>query len=224
MFEDLEENHAWMDLGKEAHIWGGISEQCTCHAPNATRPTRREYIMVSGQIVPKVEGCRTDFSDTFPVHWPVQARIRADTKKEPFAKLLKTDSADKALCEKAERMAKEGENVTPGQAKEQLRKQVHDEMDKQLKQREEKLKKAEDQKDTTRYWKLITAAAEKAFVVVLGYEGKQADKMRGRAEVKIRPDGGAHKMPKQSQSKTEEMRTYRRAKMHDTQANSLTHT
>ena len=88
---------AWTDVGKEAHVWQGVSEQCTCHAPNAHGPTRRDYIMVTKGILPRVKGCRVDYNDEFPTHWAIQMKIEASRQKKSFYKLAKTDSADAAL-------------------------------------------------------------------------------------------------------------------------------
>ena len=63
------------------------------------------------------------------------------------------------------------------------------------KSKKSRLEQAEQDRDTTRYWKLITAAAEEAYVSVLKLEGKQAEKMKGRADIKIRSDGGKVTMP-----------------------------
>ena len=49
------------------------------------------------------------------------------------------------------------------------------EMDKQIDAKADKFRGAAEAKDTKRYWKLISAAAEKAFVHTLGLEGKSAE-------------------------------------------------
>ena len=44
-----------------------------------------------------IAGSRVDYNATFPTHWPVQMQLREDKRKDDFAKLSKTDSADEAL-------------------------------------------------------------------------------------------------------------------------------
>ena len=76
---------------------GGISEQCTCHAPNAIRPTERDCMVVSKQMVEHIRGYRVDYDATYPTHWPVQMELMENKQNEGFAKLSKTDSADEAF-------------------------------------------------------------------------------------------------------------------------------
>ena len=114
----MAEEKAWMDLAANSHIWGGIREQYTCHAPNAIKPSRRDYMIVSGGLVSRVGGCRVHYCDTFPTHWPVQMKLRMEKKHDTFEKLLKTDSADEALRRLIEDIQKKDDKIKEESARE----------------------------------------------------------------------------------------------------------
>ena len=81
-----------------------------------------------------------------------------------------------------------GEVVGEGLDRE-LKAQVRQSMDQQWPQREQRLEKTQEAKDTTTMWGLISASMEAAFIEFLGLDKRDAKKMRGRGTVTIETRG-----------------------------------
>ena len=104
-----------------------------------------------------------------------------------------------------------------------MKAQLHQYMDQQLAERDARLNKAQEAKDTTTMWRLISASMEEAFIQFLGLNHKDAKLMRGRGTVTIekqslQPHSAA---PTNNHNDVEKLK--RRAAHHTTQANRLNH-
>ena len=65
----------WIDLGAKANLWGGISNETTCMAPNSNKPTRRDFIFAHPDIIPAITNVTVAPPGTFAVHQTITVQF-----------------------------------------------------------------------------------------------------------------------------------------------------
>ena len=95
-------NNGWADLGANAHIWGGVSDQPTCQANGSCKPTRRDYILAGVSLLQHVDGFRVIRMDAIPTHEPVQVSPNMNRMEEPKRAVAYPNSIYEAAHNKIE--------------------------------------------------------------------------------------------------------------------------
>ena len=83
----------WVDCGAVASWWGGEDATGTCQAPNTSKTTRRDFMLVNEHLLPSVKCFRVEQEDRFPTHQPLYMEITVSTLNQRTDRLMKTTSA-----------------------------------------------------------------------------------------------------------------------------------
>ena len=188
----------WTDIGNDDKATRGNTDQHTCHANAGVKESRIDFIITNEHLTPAVLGFEIIDEADFPTHRPIRMKVASAKLKSVtnqlrrptnFATLFqeKVDNEIKAKQDAMDAEARE-KNEEPKKADENaIRKsnldRLHGLMDKHIKSREFRLKKAVCLRDTTTQWDLIAAAAEEANIEFHGLSGKDAAKMKGRSKI-----------------------------------------
>ena len=188
----------WTDVGDDNNATGGKPGQFTCHANAKVKKSRIDYFIVNDYLAPAVKGFEVINDSNFPTHRPIRMRIAVAQLKTVTNQLrrptnyatLFQEKVDKDVKAKQEEMDAEAEAKGEKSKKadeNEIRKnnlsKLHGLMDKHIKEREPRIKRAVDQKNTTMQWDLIAAAVEAANIEFHGLTAKEATKMRGRSKI-----------------------------------------
>ena len=64
-----------IDCGAVADVWGGVSGEMTCKAPNSNVATRRDYIFACPKFRDLIKAVRVEENDDIPTHRPLRMEI-----------------------------------------------------------------------------------------------------------------------------------------------------
>ena len=145
---------------------------------------------------------------------------------QPSTIVCKPQSAAKKVEQTIETTVKNNSNETLNEntKRKELKEELHAYMKDQLELRKHRMEAAVSGRDTTCYWRLITAAVEGAYVQLFKLQGKDAKAMKGRAIVRLQK---VHKKPEAKRSSainSDSRNTFDLAECYVTQARRLEHT
>jgi hypothetical protein len=92
--QEVEEKRL-VDVGGQAENWGAEPNEYTCKAPNANKPSRRDYIFANPEAFDLVDGFEVDHNAGFAVHDVLRMKL----KSKGTHKTIVTSSKPKSLSE-----------------------------------------------------------------------------------------------------------------------------
>lgn len=197
--DPLTQEEGWADVGMDDKICGGKAGQATCHAQEAAKASRIDYIFSKPWLTPALDNCRTDRCDDYPTHKPLMVDIRIKELKQSVREHQPTTDVAKPIEDMIQNKIEEARDRQQEDNQDQQEEtevhideakttraivdELHTAMDQQIDNRQHRLEHVALSKDTNRLWTLIIAAVKEANIHFHKLGGKQASKMRGRSEV-----------------------------------------
>ena len=87
----------WFDLGGIAETWGQPNVSPTCVAPNSSKATRRDFILVNRELLHAIAKFKVVLHDLCPVHGTLQLQIALKEADYAFYKAIKPASLKQLL-------------------------------------------------------------------------------------------------------------------------------
>ena len=200
-FEAMLEEEGWLDVGNDNKATRGSPGMHTCHANAGVKKSRIDFIIVNEHLAPAVKVFEVNNDGNYPTHRPIRIRIATAQLKTTTNQLRRPTNYATLFQEKMDKDVKAKQEMMDAEAKangEKAKKvdenlirksnldKLHALMDKHLKEREPRIKRAVSQKNTTMQWDLIVAAVEAANIEFHGLTGKESTTMRGRSKITFR--------------------------------------
>ena len=176
----LTTSKGWTDCGANASKWGGIDRQATCQANDNAKPSRIDFVLANEAILADIRGFQVDYCHDFKSHHPMQLKLEVGNTVQESDRYRKTPSASKLITEKIDKEGTKNPTVKAEDNRKLQMNALHCRMTQAFEKKDQRLKEAAANGDTTGMWKMISAAIEEGFIGYLGLEGKDAQNMRGR--------------------------------------------
>jgi len=187
----------WTDAGSDQKICKDSPGQNTCHTNALAKESRISLFISNRWLTPAIRHFSVEQNASYPTHKPIRIQVATSELKIVTNQLRKPTNFATLFQEKldkdiearneAEKDAKENneepKKVDVNDARKEHTQRLHDLMDKHLEKRKHRLQAAAINKNTTRQWDLIAAAAEDANIEYHQLTGVEAKKMRGRSRI-----------------------------------------
>ena len=170
---------------------GGVSNHWTCHSNKKARRTRIDGVIADCETLATILSFEVEKRTDVPTHCVLKMEMSKNPLLEKMSFLQKLGSLKGLLEEKIRVITKEMDDKEKAKGREEEIKKMKAIMDANFIKVKGEMSKARDAKDTDKFWKLWSEAAEEAYIKFLELEPKEEKEYDGKGNSDDRGKGTA---------------------------------